>query len=178
MDRLCRTLAALEESLLALERRGISLRAHAVRRDPATGRLPVYHVFLGQQEHWFTTREELDEFVAAQEKEAGEELAVDRRRRRRPEAATTNGQPASRLHIVELHEVRSINNQLAELPQMGFEIDSLIPQERTGVRGAPLPAPPRRERRPAWRTSAACWRPSARPARRACKSPASRAWAK
>ena len=63
--QLCRTLAALEESLVALERRGISLRAHALRQDPVTGRLPVYHVFLGQQEHWFTTREELDEFVAA-----------------------------------------------------------------------------------------------------------------
>src|SRR5207248_9476174 len=36
MTRLCRTLAALEESLVALERRGISLRAHAARRDPAT----------------------------------------------------------------------------------------------------------------------------------------------
>ena len=32
-----------------------------------------------------------------------------------------------------MHEVRSINNQLAELRQMGFELDSLIPQERTGV---------------------------------------------
>ena len=59
---------------MALERRGISLRAHALRRDPATGRLPIYHVFLGQQEHWFTTREKLDEFVAAQEQEVGEEL--------------------------------------------------------------------------------------------------------
>ena len=86
MERLCRTLAALEESLLALERRGISLRAHAVRRDPDTGRLPIFHVFLGQQEHWFTTREKLDEFVAAQEQEVGEELdlADDAQRQRRP----------------------------------------------------------------------------------------------
>ena len=37
------------------------------------------------------------------------------------------------MRIVEFHEVRSINNQLAELRKMGFEIDSLIPQERTGV---------------------------------------------
>jgi DNA gyrase subunit B len=132
MDRLCRTLAALEESLLALERRGISLRSHAMRRDPATGRLPVYHVFLGQQEYWFTVREKLDEFVAAQEQEVGEELDL---------ADEPNGnsngneaaQPRSKLHIVELHEVRSINNQLAALRGMGFEIDSLIPQERTGV---------------------------------------------
>lgn len=130
MERLCRTLASLEESLLALERRGIGLRTHAVRRDPVTGRLPVYHVFLGQQEHWFTTREQLDAFVAAQEQEGGEELDL---------ADETNGEtaelaePLKKLHIVELHEVRSINNQLADLRGMGFEIDSLIPQERTGI---------------------------------------------
>ena len=128
MERLCRALAALEESLLALERRGISLRIHAARFDPASGRLPVYHVFLGQQEQWFTTREQLDEFVVVSERKVGKELdladgPVDE------EAA----EPHNRLHIVELHEVRSINNQLAELREMGFELDSLIPQERTGV---------------------------------------------
>ncbi len=130
MEQLCRTLASLEESLLALERRGISLRAHGARRDPATGRLPIYHVFLGQQEHWFTTREKLDEFVAAQEQEVGDELDL---------SDETNGETSeiveahSKLHIVELHEVRSINNQLAALRDMGFAIDSLIPQERTGI---------------------------------------------
>jgi DNA gyrase subunit B len=130
MERLCRTLAALEESLLALERRGVSLRAHAVRRDPATGRLPIYHVYLGHDEHWFSTREKLDEFVAAQEQEAGEELDLA------DEDVAEEGvdnEPRSKLHIVELHEVRSINNQLTELRGMGFEIDSLIPQERTGI---------------------------------------------
>ena len=76
MERLCRTLAALEESLVALERRGISLRAHAVRQDPVTGRLPIYHVFVGHDEHWFTTREALDEFLAQQEQEVGEELKL------------------------------------------------------------------------------------------------------
>ena len=76
MERLCRTLAALEESVIALERRGISLRAHAVRQDPVTGRLPVYHVFLGHQEHWFTTRQEMDEFLKSHEQAVGEELKV------------------------------------------------------------------------------------------------------
>jgi DNA gyrase subunit B len=129
MERLCRALAALEESLVALERRGISLRAHALRRDPATNRLPMYHVFLGQQEHWFSTREKLDEFVATQEQEVGEELDLSDEANDGGEAA----EPRGKLHIVELHEVRSINNQLAALRGMGFEIDSLIPQERTGV---------------------------------------------
>jgi DNA gyrase subunit B len=144
MERLCRTLAALEDSLVALERRGISLRSHATRQDPVSGRLPIYHVFFGHQEHWFTTREQLDAFLAQQEQESGEELKVIDD----PQKTDGNGDAAaggeaeadgpgngrtSRLHIVEFHEVRSINTQLAELRKMGFEIQSLIPQERTGV---------------------------------------------
>jgi DNA gyrase subunit B len=134
MERLCRALAALEESLLALERRGVSLRSHAMRQDQASGRLPMYHVFVGHEEHWFTTRQELDELVASKEQEKGEELKVAETPGDQ-HAANGNGEAAgeTRLRIVELHEVRSINAQLSELRQMGFELDSLIPQERTGV---------------------------------------------
>ena len=42
-------------------------------------------------------------------------------------------QPAERLHIVELHEVRSINTLLGDLGRMGFDIESLLPQDRTGI---------------------------------------------
>jgi DNA gyrase subunit B len=135
MARLSRTLAAVEESLLALERRGISLQAHAKRADEA-GRLPVYRVFLDGQEHWFTTRKEFDEFVQGQEQAEGEELAYDESE----EAAgavkpSTNGEPTApqpRLRIVELHEVRTINSLLKDLAELGFDIQSLIEQERTG----------------------------------------------
>jgi DNA gyrase subunit B len=141
MERLCRTLASLEESLLALERRGIGLRIHAARRDPVTGRLPIYHVFVGHHEHWFTTREALDGFLAQQEQESGEELKVSDEPSKggnggngdAQNGVEVEGEPASRVRIVEFYEVRSINNQLAELRKMGFEIDSLIPVERTGV---------------------------------------------
>jgi DNA gyrase subunit B len=129
MDRLCRALAALEESLLALERRGVNLRAFSARQDPVTGRLPMYHVYLGHQEHWFTARDKLDEFLAAQEKESGGELSLT------DEPGENGAEPAqaSRLRLVELHEVRSVNAHLAVLRSMGFEIDSLLTQERTGV---------------------------------------------
>lgn len=133
MERLCKALAALEDSIVALERRGISLRSHAERQDPATGRLPIYHVFLGHEEHWFTTRKELDEFLAHQEQAVGQELNVADSPDGSNGNGNGNGEKASRLHIVELHEVRSINNYLADLRQMGFGLDSLFPQERTGV---------------------------------------------
>ena len=138
MGRLCRTLAALEDSLLALERRGISLRAHATRQDPVTGRLPIYHVFIGSEEHWFATRQELDGVLAKQEEAVGRELKltdapVDGNGETNGQADGNGHTPkAAKLHIVELHEVRSINNQLAILRQMGFELGSLLPIERTG----------------------------------------------
>jgi DNA gyrase subunit B len=139
MTRLVRTLATLEEAIIALERRGISLKIHAERQD-ANGRLPIYHIYLGNREEWFTTREELDNFIAAQEKESGGKLNVDVGL---PSAVlSTNGAPngeaaaggpsTPRLRIVELHEVRTINTSLADLAKFGFTIDALIPQERTG----------------------------------------------
>ncbi len=147
MAKLARTLAAMEDSLIALERRGISLRAHAVRQDPVTLKLPIYHVYLGSQEHWFTRRDELDDFVAQHEEETGEEMTVTAAPETTPPADASvpaappgkekgNGHHtpgAKKLHIVELHEVRSINTLLADLAQMGFDIQSLIPQERTGT---------------------------------------------
>ncbi len=138
MKRLCTVLAAMEESIIALERRGISLRQHAFRQDPVTKRLPVYHVFVGTHERWFTTREELDAFVRSQEEATGGELAVTDHPAHTPgpNGQPTNGHAPSRLTIVELHEVRSLNNQLAELTKMGFDIQSLIPQQRTGLQEA------------------------------------------
>jgi DNA gyrase subunit B len=129
MAQLARTLSAMEDSLVALERRGISLRTHALRQDPVTLRLPIYHVFLGNQEHWFTTREQLDSFRAQQEEQTGGELVVGDAEAPKAEA---NGHPVNALHIVELHEVRTINNMLVELAKMNFSLQDLIPQDRTG----------------------------------------------
>ncbi len=161
MAKLCRTLAAMEEPLVALERRGISLRTHALRQDPVSLKLPIYHVYLGSEEHWFTKREELDNFVAQHEEETGQEMTVGTTpggpagQTGEPAVPPNQQQPgalpaalpgeekvngharpaaaASRLHIVELHEVRSINTMLSDLAQMGFDIQALIPQERTGT---------------------------------------------
>ncbi|MEJ5339931.1 MAG: DNA gyrase subunit B [Thermogutta sp.] len=137
LQRLCRTLAAIEAAVIALERRGISLREHAARRDPATGRLPVYHVFLDQNEYWFTTRQELDEFLEKEEAETGETLVVEGDHNGEAETQEasekeTASQPQRRLHIIELHEVRTINAHLQTLREMGFDIDALFPIERTG----------------------------------------------
>jgi DNA gyrase subunit B len=151
MAKLVRTLAALEDAIIALERRGISLRAHAMRQDPATGRLPEYHVFLGFEDFWFADRASRDAFIADKQKELGHELKVDVGPVAAPPsngeaaasadgAAVANGAPAEpegpKLRIVELHEVRTINALLKDLKPHGFDIEALIPIERTGEEGS------------------------------------------
>ncbi len=131
--RLCKTLAGMEEALQALERRGISLKLHAERMNRETKKLPVFHVFLGRHEHWFGTRKELDAFVSEQEEAQGEQVALAD-----SPAPETNGEgngweSAVKLHVIELHEVRSINKHLEELAEFGFDVETLIPQERTGT---------------------------------------------
>lgn len=134
LTRLCRALASMEDAILALERRGISLKIHAERMDPVSGRLPVFHVFLGIHEQWFVTPAEKDEFLQQEEAAAGHELSVaDAAAPSKNGDAAGNGEHAPRLHITELHEVRTINSGLKELAEMGFDIQSLLPQERTGT---------------------------------------------
>ncbi|MGI5832315.1 MAG: DNA gyrase/topoisomerase IV subunit B [Thermoguttaceae bacterium] len=145
LDRLCKTLSQIEDSILALERRGISLREHAARQDKTTARLPYYHVFWKNQEHWFLTRRELDEFVSRIESETGSSLEKPVGHDSLDAALTGRDQPPSEggedigdrdLHITELHEVRSLNRQLVDLREIGFEIDALIPEKRTGLEGS------------------------------------------
>ena len=83
-----------------------------------------------RKEYWFTTTQERDAFVAEQEQATGKELSIEDRPVKEGE---TNGHAASsRLHIVELHEVRSLNKGLADLQTMGFDLQSLLSQDRTG----------------------------------------------
>ena len=140
MEKLCKTLSQIEESIITLERRGISLREYALRQDPVTAKLPVYHVFYDNQEHWFSGRTELDEFLKKIEQESGKEVMVSEGETNNDANGTENAQTPSdemvqepKLRIVELHEIRSINIHLVALRDMGFEIDSLFPQERTGA---------------------------------------------
>ena len=135
MARLASIVAAMEEAILALERRGISLKSHAARPRDDQGRLPVHHVFFGGNEYWFHTAAERDSFLERQEAAAGKELAVAETPQVSPEQG--NGQPNGKhtqVHMTELHEVRTINSGLASLKnEFSFDINMLIPQERTGT---------------------------------------------
>jgi DNA gyrase subunit B len=135
MQKLCRTLAGLEDALLALERRGISLRDHAGRREESSGKLPMYHVFFGAEEHWFISRDELEAFVESKEAATGGELQAGKADENKAGGGGAADPAAAeqQLIVIDLHEVRSINAGLKELESMGFGVDSLLPEDRTGT---------------------------------------------
>ena len=143
MRALCTTLASMEDAILALERRGTSLRAHAQRLDPVTGRLPALLLTIGNEENWFHEQDEVetylntnnlkldneDEEPEVDESESGtaSEVAPGDTTERSDEAES-----GARAHLAELHEVRTINSGLKELEPLGFGIDDLVPVDRTG----------------------------------------------
>ncbi len=133
MRELVRVLASIEDSLVVLERRGIALKIHAERQDPETTKMPVYHVFVGFREYWLHGRRQLEELLAEQEAEAGGELTIDDPAEGASgEISNGNGVP-TQLQITEFHEVRTINAGLSDLANLGFDVQALIPQDRTGI---------------------------------------------
>jgi DNA gyrase subunit B len=141
MKSLCGVLATLEDEVLKLERRGISLRVHAERMDPVTSRLPMFHVFYASEENWFTSRAEMDTYVQSKEAEAAakapektpENGAVDGAVDGAVEGAVESEETRIPVHVVELHEVRTINSALSDLAKHGFDINALLPEDRTGT---------------------------------------------
>ncbi|MEW4455156.1 DNA gyrase subunit B [Bremerella sp. JC817] len=139
MEKLCRTLAPLEEAIVALERRGIGLKIHAVRQDPVSQKLPVFRVVLGPEDHWFVNKKDVDAFLEEKgvlaEPEStvpADENVVEGSVVEAEEKPQEEVDPSKVPHITEMHEVRTINIKLGELNELGFDIQALIPQERTG----------------------------------------------
>ena len=163
---------------------GIALGPGAARHQPAdprrcartrsTGRLPIYHVFVGHAGtlvHHPRRRSTSSLPPGAGDRRGADDgwptsraTATRRRRPRATAAAEADGEPASRLHIVELHEVRSINNHWPSCGRWASRSTASSrrsgPASRSRAIGSAAASS-----RPAWTISAACWRPSAPPAK-------------
>ena len=131
----------LDEPLLTLERRGIDLRLLAAKHLTERGLLPRYRVFVGRTQHWFADKAELDKFVATEEARMGHEFSAadtshaHSTKARAPASAASdsdNGNGAagkhaeSTLQVVDLHEIRSINQTLEKLNGFGLRVKDLI----------------------------------------------------
>ncbi len=138
MRKLATTLASMEDAILALERRGISLRIHAVRLDPMSGRLPSLLLTSSNGENWFHTQEEVEIYIndnnlrLDNDEDSAEEPADEVPGDEDAEAGPKVEDPRIIAHLAELHEVRTINSGIKDMLPLGFSLEDLIPLERTG----------------------------------------------
>ncbi len=136
--RLIEMLSHLEEPLETLDRRGVDLRHVAVGHQTAEGLIPRYRVYVGREQYWFSTKEELDKFLAEEQDRRGEEFEVADEAVHKPGEKHTgrNGHGESlesRLQVIDMHEVRAINETLKKLKDFGIGLKDLVsPPDRNG----------------------------------------------
>lgn len=131
LRRIVTLMGRVAEPIELLERRGITLKyLHQHSPDPDKP-LPQYRVFLGKQEHWFHNRDEVEQFVQAEEKKRGQELEIAgevESSAAEEKSTATNGAVTNKdgqLQIVDLHEMRTINDALRELKGYGIQLTDL-----------------------------------------------------
>jgi len=138
LRRIVTLMGRLSEPIELLERRGITLKYLHQHSPDGDKPLPQYRVFLGKQEHWFHSRDEVEQFVQTEEKKRGEELEIAGEADSPPaddKTKATNGAVAKdgQLQIVDLHEMRTINDALRELKGYGIQLTDLYaPGARDG----------------------------------------------
>ncbi|MCA9038838.1 MAG: DNA gyrase subunit B [Planctomycetaceae bacterium] len=129
LEKVTELIKQLEDPILTLERRGVDLRYLSHHQKDDKGELPRYRVFLGQEEHWFLDKQELDEFLAKEEEKRGGELKVA------DTDADEDEEVESTLQVIDLHEMRTINAVLKQLNGYGIVFKDLLHVEM--VNGEP-----------------------------------------
>jgi DNA gyrase subunit B len=124
-----RLLSELEQSLLILERRGISFAA--LLREAKGGRLPEIRVSLGGVQHWFADSAAMDRFRTEEQAKRGHDLVVG------DEDGNGNGHTAELFVPQELHEVHALNQGLERLRAFGLTGADLVPAPQVAGREPP-----------------------------------------
>lgn len=135
LRKLAELMSTLEEPLEALERRGMNLRSLGQGFATPEGLLPRFRIFLGTEQHWFSTKGELDAFLAEQQKKTGTELKVADTHvaHHAPHtdgeaAAAAAAAEANAISVTDLHEMRTINDGIKRLQaEFGLSLNDLLP---------------------------------------------------
>ncbi len=122
LRRLVEMAEKMEQPLELLERRGIDIRYLLKFNSSEKSRLPRYRVLYGDTERWFMERDEAEAFVLSlQPAEV-------------PESESTTTTPRIvNAQLIDLHEIRTLNDVFAQLRDYGFFIADFTP---AGVRNA------------------------------------------
>lgn len=144
LERVIAVLKEIEHPLELLERRGIDVKYLLTKGGGEATRLPRYRALWADSERWFFERSEADAFVKEIEAEhqattAPEESAADNEAPGTVEPVEV--EPICKL--VDLHEIKTLNEQIAKLKDFGFVYTDFVP---AGVQNAEQVYPFRIER--------------------------------
>jgi DNA gyrase subunit B len=91
---------------------------------------------LGRQHNWVHSRKLLDDLLSERERELGREVTIhDPQGMQDGDSGTAEEpvEPRDQVQITEFHEVRTINTGLEDLARLGLDVQTLMPEERTGI---------------------------------------------
>ncbi|QDT35651.1 DNA gyrase subunit B [Stratiformator vulcanicus] len=133
-DRILELLIKLEEPFDTLDRRGVDLKWLIQNFSKDEIYVPRFRVFVGKQQHWFVTRDELDAFLAEQEAARGDELEVVDRE---PESKSPDAKDDASLQVTDFHEIKTLNEVIAKLSRdFGIKLPDFLPKFTPG--GEPI----------------------------------------
>lgn len=138
LQKVCDLVSLMEAPLELLERRGIDIRYLLKYNGGEKSRLPRYRVLSGDGEKWFMERDAADALLksllppAPAEPLNTDETATPASAPAAP-APVTSGPPDKLAQLVDLHEIKTLNDVFAQLKDYGFFVADFTP---AGVRNA------------------------------------------
>jgi DNA gyrase subunit B len=141
LAKLVQVLSDIEEALVILERRGLTVASFLSLAGP--NGLPIHRVHLAEKVYWFSSVTEVDAFRRKEQEKLGHELVVGEAPHvgvpgQANGGSQGNGTPASTFFVQELHEVRGINRGLERLSELGVGAGDLVPLPRIAGREPPI----------------------------------------
>ncbi len=124
LRRVVEVLREMEEPLELLERRGIDIKYLQAKGGAEPARLPRFRALWGDSERWFFERDEADAFVKQLEEEAQAAEDAEKPSDEEPQETPADHEPVCQL--VDLHEIKTLNSQLALLKDFGFTYSDFV----------------------------------------------------
>jgi len=140
LQKLVSLVERMEQPLELLERRGIDIRYLLKFNASEKSRLPRYRVLYSDTERWFMERDEAEAFLRSLQPpapvpttEATDDTAPTTADPAPAPAATSEPARPTNAQLIDLHEIRTLNDVFAQLRDYGFFVADFTPP---GLRNA------------------------------------------
>jgi len=130
LNRLADLIVKMEHPIDLLERRGIDLRLLIRFSGEDPDQLCRYRVLYGDAERWFTDRDAADAFIrenTEEEASSSDSSSTDDAAAPDSESSELTEPDATAFHLVDLHEIKTLNEVFQSLKDFGFYPGHFVP---------------------------------------------------